>query len=144
MAIYVWFTYDLMGYSSLSDYMKTQENHFIQAVAPPNFHLELTTVLNVPLVWGKVQIQKCINELSKGRHTSYLVSRSGQTFRQLCILSKLTINIFRCTSNYHAGHCKWHVCKILEHSLFPYYKSNYLKLIAFSISIRWSAAWPVP
>lgn len=57
--------YDLMGHSSLSDYMKTYENHFTQAVATPNVHLELTTVLNVPLVQGNVQIQKRINELSK-------------------------------------------------------------------------------
>lgn len=57
--------YDLMGYSSLSDYMKTYENHFTQAVATPNVHLDLTTVLNVPLVQGNVQIQKRINELSK-------------------------------------------------------------------------------
>lgn len=49
--------YDRMGYSSLNDYMKTQENHFIQAVATPNFHLELTTVLNVPLVQGKFKFR---------------------------------------------------------------------------------------
>lgn len=57
--------HDLMGYSSLRDYMKTYENHFTQAVATPNVHLDSTAVLNVPLAQGNGQIQKRTNELSK-------------------------------------------------------------------------------
>lgn len=114
----VGFQYDLMGNSPLSDYMKTQENYFIQAVATPNVHLELTTVLTVPLVQGNVQIQKCINELSKSRPMSSLVSSSGQKFRQLCILSKRTVNTSQCTSNYHTDRHKANVHNILEHPSF--------------------------
>lgn len=127
--------YDLMGYSSLNDCMKTQENHFIQAVAAPNFHLELTTVLNVPWVQGKVQIQKRINELSKGRHTSYLVSSPGNVqttvyfiktkYKYLSMHIQLPCRSLRVTCVQHSGAL----------ALFSYHKSNRLKLNLFSISI---------